>query len=162
MNIRVSFRPASTNIISQNNSSILKHVNHHVTYAWTIYDWLNVLCLIIYSIFNLLSCLNMWAHSVRTKSAQPPDKARVCKALTVLGIINLTFTHQREVNITTGFKHVSSTITGGWYDTLLDYLTMWFNISEHASWCHYVISNLTLAITWPSWKHDIFKTMTFL
>ena len=47
---------------------------------------------------NLLSYLNMWAHSVRTKSAQPPDKVRGCKALTVLGIINLILTHQREVN----------------------------------------------------------------
>ncbi|GMN33581.1 hypothetical protein TIFTF001_044814, partial [Ficus carica] len=30
--------------------------------------------------------------SVRTKSAQPPDKARVCKALTVLGILTGPFT----------------------------------------------------------------------
>ena len=59
---------------------------------------LNVLCFIVDLILNILSCLNMWARSVCTKSAQPPDKVRVCKALTVLGIINLTLTHQREVN----------------------------------------------------------------
>ncbi|GMN28600.1 hypothetical protein TIFTF001_041199 [Ficus carica] len=33
-----------------------------------------------------------FGQKVRTKSAQPPDKARVCKALTVLGILTGPFT----------------------------------------------------------------------
>ncbi|GMN20184.1 hypothetical protein TIFTF001_045295 [Ficus carica] len=81
------------------------------------------------SIFNLLSCLNLWAHSVRTKSAQPPDKARVCKVPNssgnfislcdfTKGLVNLTLhDHGRSRS---QLKHVASTITGGWYNTLLD------------------------------------------
>ncbi|GMN21508.1 hypothetical protein TIFTF001_043328, partial [Ficus carica] len=47
-----------------------------------------------------LIIFNMWAHSVRTKSAQPPDKARVCKALTVLGI-KLNPSRSRKVRFDT-------------------------------------------------------------
>ncbi|GMN64408.1 hypothetical protein TIFTF001_033480 [Ficus carica] len=75
-----------------------------------------------YSIFNLLSCLNLWAHSVRTKSAQPPDKVRVCKVPNssgnfislcdfTKGLVNLTLhDHGRSRS---QLKHVASTITGG-------------------------------------------------
>ncbi|GMN35552.1 hypothetical protein TIFTF001_042243 [Ficus carica] len=74
------------------------------------------------SIFNLLSCLNLWAHSVRTKSAQPPDKARVCKVPNssgnfislcdfTKGLVNLTLHDHRRSR--SQLKHVASTITGG-------------------------------------------------
>ena len=116
----MSFRPVSTNIISQNN--IITY-NLCMIQLW---QFMNILWSV--SNLSLLSYL-ICGPLVYVPDARIPQKVKVCKVPNNSGNHKHISSHLREVG-TTPYLYV---------------LTMWFNISEHASWCHYII---TYTYTW--------------